>query len=260
MDQVAIYTLFSGSSGNCTYVKCGETAFLIDAGASRKAIAAALEKIGASLKEIAAIFVTHEHSDHIKGIKMLAKYDRIPIYIAPASRGALAEVDECLIRPLRHPDTVTLGEVSVSSFVTCHDSLSSCGYTVTYRGERFGYATDIGKPTTAVTDALQGCRAVILEANYDKIMLKYGPYPQMLKARIQGNYGHMDNDTCAAFCSFLSKTGTKRVLLAHLSAENNTPEAAETTVMKRLQEEDLTLDVAVAKRYEPTELITLPLC
>lgn len=260
MDSVKIFTLCSGSSGNCTYCRFGDTAFLIDAGASRRAISKALESIGASLSEISAIFITHEHSDHVKGLEMLAKYDKIPIYIDPISGKSLASVDPDLLIPMKHPATVTLGKVTISSFDTLHDSLSSCGFVISYEGERFGYATDIGRPTTTVTDALCGCRAVILEANYDKEMLRDGPYPYPLKERIAGRYGHMDNETSAAFCAFLGKTGTERILLAHLSNENNTPAIAYQTVHQKLEKENLSLSLGVADRYAPTELITLPLC
>ena len=260
MNSVKIFTLCSGSSGNCTYCRFGETAFLIDAGASRRTIGKALESIGSSLSEIAAIFITHEHSDHIKGLEMLAKYDKIPIYIDPLSARSLSSIDPDLIIPMKHPASVTLGKVTVSSFDTMHDSLSSCGFVISYEGERFGYATDIGKPTFAVTDALCGCRAVILEANYDKDMLRQGPYPLSLKQRICGDFGHMDNETSAKFCAFLGKRGTERILLAHLSNENNTPDVAYQTVLKKLEEENLSLSLGVADRYAPTELITLPLC
>ena len=161
---------------------------------------------------------------------------------------------------MKHPATVTLGDVTISSFDTLHDSLSSCGFVISYQGQRFGYATDIGRPTQNVTDALCGCRAVILEANYDKDMLREGPYPYPLKQRIAGKYGHLDNETAAAFCVFLGKTGTERILLAHLSGENNTPTIAYETVNQKLKEENLTLSLGVADRYAPTELITACLC
>ena len=260
MNEVKIFTLCSGSSGNCTFCRFGNTSFLIDAGASRRAISKALESIGASLSSLSAIFVTHEHSDHVKGLTMLAKYDKIPIYIAPVSGKSLSGIDEELLIPMKHPASVTLGEVTITSFDTLHDSLSSCGFVISYQGQRFGYATDIGRPTQSVTDALCGCRAVILEANYDKDMLREGPYPHPLKQRIAGKYGHLDNETAAAFCAFLGKTGTERVLLAHLSDENNTPAVAYATVNQKLKEENLSLSLGVADRYTPTELITLTVC
>ncbi len=260
MQEVAIYTLCSGSSGNCTYIRCGNTSILIDAGASRRAIMKALADIGATLASLDAIFVTHEHSDHIKGLPMLAKHDGIPIYVSPASLSALTAVSRHLIRPLEHPAGVTLGDMTVESFLTPHDSLSSCGYIVSYKNHRFGYATDIGHPTPEVADALLGCDAVILEANYDETMLKYGPYPLFLKERIRSDHGHLDNEVSAKICAYLAKSGTKRVLLAHLSAENNTPNKALAAVQKALCKEKVSLSLAVADRYCPTELITIPSC
>lgn len=253
----AIYTLSSGSSGNCTYLKFGETEFLIDAGISRREIAKKLAALGTSLDRIAAIFVTHEHSDHVKGIPMLAKYDKIPIYGAKLSLTALKTVDPTLFRFLKHPDTVTLGEVTVESFVTPHDSLASCGYVISHKERRFGYATDLGRPTDAAVDALRGCQAVILEANYDKDMLKYGCYPLFLKERIAGNYGHLENGVSGKFAAFLAKTGTERILLAHLSEENNTPDKAYHAVHTILAKEQLSLSLSVAARHEISELISI---
>ncbi|MBQ7364944.1 MAG: MBL fold metallo-hydrolase [Clostridia bacterium] len=253
----SIYTLSSGSSGNCTYIRCGDTEFLIDAGISRREIAKKLSALGTSLQAIRAIFVTHEHSDHIKGIPMVAKYDKIPIFAHKLTLSFLKEVDPSLQHPIKHPDTITLGDVSVTAFATPHDSLASCGYVITYQGKRFGYATDLGRPTDTAVDALVGCQAVILEANYDKDMLRYGSYPPFLKERIRGNYGHLDNEVAAKFAAFLAKTGTERVLLAHLSDENNTPETAYRTVSEYLQKEKLSLSLAVAARHEISELVTL---
>ena len=258
--SLKIYTLFSGSSGNCTYVKCGNTEFLIDAGVSRRAIGRALAALGTSLEKISAVFVTHEHADHVKGLPMLAKHDAIPVYAAKPSCGALGEVAPSLLRPMELPGRVALGEAVIESFPTPHDSLSSCGYTIFYEGRRYGYATDMGCAMRNVADSLAGCEAVILEANYDREMLRFGPYPAFLKARIAAATGHLDNDTSAAFCSFLGRTGTKRVLLAHLSAENNTPEKAARTVSRKLTEDGVNLAFAVAGRFEPTELIAWEEC
>lgn len=255
--KVSIYTLASGSSGNCTYVCCGDTEFLIDAGISRRDISKKLATLGSSLDRLAAIFVTHEHSDHIKGIEMLAKYDRIPIFGAKPSLTFMKSVDDTLFHFITPKSPVVLGDVTITPFVTDHDSLSSFGYTISFGDYRFGYCTDLGRPTNTVTDALCGCYAVILEANYDKDMLKYGAYPPFLKSRIAGRYGHLDNEVSAKFAAFLAKSGTKRILLAHLSKENNTPEAAYTTVWGHLQEESLSPSLAVADRYGVSELVTL---
>lgn len=254
MNTVSIYTLASGSSGNCTWARFGSLEILIDAGISRREIGRKLSLLGSDLSRISAIFVTHEHSDHIKGIPMLAKYDKIPIYGARLSLHAIKDVDASLLHFMRHPDTVTLGDLTVSSFVTPHDALASCGYVMAYRGERYGYATDLGRPTDHLVDALAGCKAVILEANYDSTMLKYGSYPYPLKQRIRGPLGHLDNEVAAKFAAFLGKSGTERILLAHLSEENNTPEKAFCAVSEVLQKEELSLSLAVAARHEISKL------
>lgn len=257
MATVSLYTLASGSSGNCTYVRCGESEFLIDAGISRREIMKKLASLGTSLDRICAVFITHEHSDHIKGVEMLSKYDRIPLYGAKLTLNFMKKVDPRLFHYLREGDFVTLGDVTVTPFPTLHDSLASFGYTVDYKGQRFGYCTDLGRPTEAVTDSLCGCRAVILEANYDDEMLRYGDYPPFLKSRIAGSYGHLSNSVSGKFAAFLAKSGTERILLAHLSKENNTPDKAFAAVSKRLKEESLEVSLAVADRHEITELITL---
>lgn len=253
--MIKIYTLASGSSGNATYIRCGDTEFLIDAGVSRREIERKLSLLGTSLRNLSAIFITHEHSDHIKGIEMLAKYDRIPLYGARSTLFFMKKVDPALFHVVKPCEEITLGEVTVTPFLTQHDTPMSYGYTVSYRGERYGLCTDLGQPTNAVTDALSGCRAVILEANYDAEMLKYGDYPPFLKERIKSNYGHLDNRVAAKFAAFLARSGTERILLAHLSRENNTPSAAYDTVHTYLQEEKLAVSLSVASRSELTELI-----
>lgn len=256
--MIAIYTLASGSSGNATYIRCGKTELLIDAGVSRREIEKKLTALGTSLKNLAAIFITHEHSDHIKGIEMLAKHDRIALYGAKSTLTFMQKVDPSLFHFITAGEAVTFDGVSVTPFRTQHDTPTSYGYTVSYRGEKFGLCTDLGQPTAEVTDALAGSRAVILEANYDSEMLKYGSYPPFLKERIASRFGHLDNTVSAKFAAFLAKSGTEHILLAHLSRENNTPTAAFNTVSQYLQKEGLTPSLAVASRSEITELLTLP--
>lgn len=256
MSTVSIHTLASGSSGNATYLRFGECEFLIDCGISRREIQKKLASLGTTLDRLSAIFITHEHSDHIKGAEMLAKYDRIPIYGLAPSLKYMTKVDPSLFHFIRSGESVTLEDVTITPFFTPHDSLASCGYVVSYKGERFGVCTDLGRPTNEVTDALLGCRAVLLEANYDPVMLKYGAYPPFLKSRIAGDYGHLSNEVSAKFAAFLSKSGTERILLGHLSKENNTPEKAEAAVRAVLEKESLVLSLAVADRYGISELIS----
>lgn len=251
-----IWTLSSGSSGNCCWIRHGKCEFLIDAGISRRAISTALRSLGSDLSNISAVFVTHEHSDHIKGLPMLAKYERIPIHAVSETSDWLTGVDPACIIPHSPLFSVELSrEVKVESFVTPHDSRASVGYVVTVGQRRFALATDMGMCAKSVADALSGCEGVILEANYDADMLQDGDYPFYLKERIFARTGHLDNRDSAKMAAYLALHGTSRVLLAHLSKENNTPDKALKTVSDYLAEHHIRLDVAVADRHQPTRLI-----
>ncbi len=251
-----IWTLSSGSSGNCCWVRHGKCEFLIDAGISRRAIGTALKELGSDLSRISAVFVTHEHSDHVKGLPMLAKYEHIPIHAPDLTAGALSGVDpDCIIAHDPIYSVELSGGVRVDSFVTPHDSRASVGYVITAGERRFALATDMGMCAKSVADSLTGCEGVILEANYDADMLREGPYPYYLQDRILSGSGHLDNRDSARMAAYLALHGTKRVLLAHLSHENNTPAKALETVSGYLAAHNIALDVEVAARYTPTRLI-----
>ncbi len=251
-----IWTLSSGSSGNCCWVRHGKCEFLIDAGISRRAIQCALKALGSDLSHISAVFVTHEHSDHIKGLPMLAKYEHIPIHAAGETADLLGNTDpQCI---MAHPPLFSVElsrEVKVESFATPHDSMASVGYVITLGDRKFALATDMGMCAKSVADALTGCEAVILEANYDAELLKAGPYPLYLQERIAARTGHLDNRDSAKMAAYLALGGTRRVLLAHLSKENNTPDRALSTVTDYLSAHHIHLDVEVAGRTTPTRLI-----
>lgn len=222
-----VCSLASGSSGNCTYVACGGTELLIDAGLSMRATEKALNRLGSSLSRIAAIFVTHEHIDHVKGIPMIEKHYAIPVYAATPTAWALErDVPPPLLCPQSLPFEILCGDVRIAAFVTSHDSRASCGYTLTCGAHKIGIATDMGEILMGVKEALTGCEAVLLESNYDAGQLRTGPYPFYLKERIAGAGGHLENQSAARFAAYLVLHGTRRLLLAHLSEENNTPETA----------------------------------
>ncbi|MBQ8287414.1 MAG: MBL fold metallo-hydrolase [Clostridia bacterium] len=251
-----IWTLSSGSSGNCCWVRHGKCEFLIDAGISRRAISTALQSLGSDLSRLSAVFVTHEHSDHVKGLPMLAKYEHLPVHAVAETADQLSGVDPACIIPHAPLFSVELShQVKVESFVTPHDSMASVGYVITTGDRRFALATDMGMCAQSVADALTGCEGVILEANYDADMLRTGPYPLYLQDRIAARTGHLDNRDTAKMAAYLALHGTRRVLLAHLSKENNTPAKAMETVSGYLAEHHIKLDVAVADRAVPTRLI-----
>ena len=248
--------MFSGSSGNSTYIKSGNDEILIDAGVSYKNIRLALERLETDISNIKAIFVTHEHSDHIKGLEVLAKNNPdIPIYINGNSLEEMSNLgyvyalnSACVKNP---GDEVSIGSFHAFIFDTPHDSNGSVGYRFesTY-GDTLGYATDIGNITQKIQDALLGCQSVVIESNHDISMLKSGPYPYILKKRILSDHGHLSNDACAEFLPELVDHGTKKIVLAHLSHENNTPDIAYRTSASHLTDagftpEDVKLTVAM---------------
>ena len=221
--------LFSGSSGNCTYIKYGDDEILVDAGVSCKQIQTALQSIGSDLSRIKGILITHEHIDHIKGLEMISKKYCIPVYI---NRNSLDGIEKETTRIMvsafaeikNAGDSADIGEIHADIFKTPHDACGSVGFRFTFSdGLTLGYATDIGYITKGIASSLFGCNSVILESNHDISMLKNGSYPYHLKARIMSDKGHLSNVSCAQFLPYLYEHGTKKVVLAHLSEHNNTP-------------------------------------
>lgn len=227
-------SLYSSSSGNCTYIGTSQGGILVDVGVSAKRTAEALAEIGIDPSQIAAIFVTHEHSDHINGIRVFSERHGIKVYASAGTltgmeeQGALTSKMQVEIMP---QGGVEAGGIFVKSFRTPHDSRESTGYSiVTPDGKRIAVATDIGTVTDTVMNAIYGCDLVLLESNHDVRMLQNGPYPYFLKERILSNHGHLSNEKCAETAVKLVESGTTRFVLGHLSKENNMPSLAfETT-------------------------------
>ena len=221
--------LFSSSSGNSIYIGSGGKGILVDVGVSAKQECIALDEFGIDLNSIQGIFVTHEHSDHIKGVRVFASKYNIPVY---ASRGTLAAMEETghlngsfEVYPI--DDYIELDSMRITRFDTSHDCRESTGFTVTTGdGCKLAVCTDLGVVTQGVKDALFGSDLVLLESNHDVRMLQNGAYPYPLKRRILSDVGHLSNDSCAMFLKELIKNGTSRFFLGHLSKENNFPDLA----------------------------------
>ena len=226
-----IYPLFSSSKGNCTYIGSGSEGILIDCGASFTRIKKALEINKLSLDSVKAVFITHEHRDHTAGLAMLTKKTGIPIYSQTRTLDYLYDnsmISSCA-RDMKH--NTEIGSLCITSFATSHDAVDSCGYKVTFPdGESCCVCTDLGYVSETVKTAVFGCEAVLIEANYNEQMLRNGSYPVYLKERIRSKIGHLSNKDCGSFAAELISKGTTRLILGHISQENNTPETAETEV------------------------------
>ena len=227
--QFEFHSLFSGSKGNASLVRFGETLLLVDAGVSCRALETALRQRGVQPESLRAVLVTHEHSDHIRGLPLFAKRYGTPVY---ASYGTWASMQGQLPLPGRQrmefdPDQdFYIDGVNVSPFPIPHDTPMPVGYSLECMGKKVSFATDLGHTTPKILGCVARSDVLLLEANHDVEMLKAGPYPYSLKKRILGRYGHLSNDACASALATLLPTGVHRVFLGHLSQENNSPELA----------------------------------
>lgn len=261
MTGYRICSLYSGSTGNAMLIETPGAKVLIDAGKNARALTGALRAVGVNIDEIDAVFITHDHRDHISALPVLLKHCAIPVHAVEATaqviaHGAGEEVLRCLRRhtPLY---TEVVGDLTVRSFITPHDSCFSVGYRMTFadaygREHAIGYGTDVGYVNDSVRAGLIGCESVVLECNHDREMLLTGPYPYRLKERILSRYGHLSNEDCAALAAELAAGGMRHLLLAHLSEQNNTPQMAYEEVHGALGDE--TVELAVAAPDEPVQM------
>lgn len=232
--NLRIISLYSGSGGNSTLIATKSSAILIDAGKSARSLCAALKGVGVDADRISAVFVTHEHTDHISALEVLEKKHNIPVHMTEGSADRAHILPESRLAPriVRHAPLfeVEVGNMHVRSFCTSHDSAMSVGYRVEIEedGARytFGLATDTGCVTDEIKNALRGCDSVLIESNHDVEMLRCGSYPADVKRRILGRTGHLSNEDCAALAVDLAIYGTRNFMLGHLSEENNAPACA----------------------------------
>ncbi len=247
-------SLASGSSGNCLYLKAGDTAVLIDAGITCKKICEGLENIGESLCNIKACFVTHDHSDHIKGVPVLMRKFRIPVYATAGTLTAIALSDKLGVpRELMYelvPDReVTLGDANITPYRISHDAADPVCYTIRHGDKKLGMATDLGEYTDYTLLHLADSNALYVEANHNKNMLMMGAYPYQLKLRIDSPLGHLSNEACGDMVASLLTPRLKTVMLAHISADNNFTELAFQTVSQIVGE------AASRKGYEIPKIV-----
>jgi len=235
--MIEFLCLGSGSSGNCYYLKTEKCSILIDAGIPVRTIKKAMWNYGFSLEEVKAIFITHDHADHIKSVGCLANDWHKPIYATERVHIGInnnycttQKVTEESRRYLYKDEATQIGDLTITPFEVSHDSSECVGYRIQQGELTFCLATDVGEVTPSVAEAIGMANYLVLEANHDEEMLAQGPYPAYLKARIRSGKGHLSNRQCADALVTYASPQLQHVWLCHLSEENNHPELARKTI------------------------------
>lgn len=253
MQQTYYFSIASGSKGNCSLFVYENTRILIDLGVSVRRLTAALRRVGLTIDMLDAVLLTHEHTDHVKGLTTFVKRHTVPIYATKGTAEALLSKNpeaKKLLHTYGGGERFSVHTVEVQTFLTPHDAAESVGFLLHTPRFDFGFATDLGFVPDAVKQKLMGCRAVVLESNHDLDMLRNGPYPWPLKQRVAGGQGHLSNPDCAACAVELAENGAETVVLAHLSEHNNTPMTALRQTQMALQLAEQTCEVYVAPKNE----------
>ncbi len=254
----------SGSSGNCVYVGSDNTHILIDAGVSRKKIEEGLNKIDLSVKDLSAIFVTHEHSDHIKGIGVISRKEAIPIYATQGTidgilEAGLGDMPEGILNRIGVDIPFYLNDLVIRPFAISHDANEPCAYSITNANKKVSVCTDLGCYDDYTVDNLKESDILYVEANHDINLLQVGSYPYYLKQRILGNKGHLCNESSGQLISKVLHPNLKKVILGHLSKDNNYEKLAYETVKLEIDQSEndykaSDFEIEVAKRFETSML------
>lgn len=262
-----LYSIASGSSGNCIYAGNEEEGILIDVGISMKRVKEGLEQQNLSFDNVKAIFITHEHTDHVSGLGPVLRKVPIPVYATGETvhaiweKGNMKNISPDLFHSISPKEEVLVGDMMVRPFSISHDAANPVCYTVERDKKKVGIATDMGCYTQETIDNLADCHALLLEANHDINLLQVGNYPYSLKLRILGDKGHLSNDASARLIKELLHSDLQHIVLGHLSKENNFPELAYQTVSYELEKSEtwnkMNTGLLVADRNEPTELLTI---
>ncbi len=247
--------LSSGSKGNTTYIETEETKILIDAGNSSKYIIDSLNELNVDIKDIDAVLITHVHSDHIKGLEVLSKKIKCPVYITKKMYPYLDYLTNYIFI---EDNKITIKDIEIDVIKTSHDTEDSLAYIVNNKNKSIVYITDTGYINSKYFDILSNRSIYIFESNHDIEMLNNGRYPFHLRQRILSDKGHLSNYDSAKYLSKFIGKDTKEIILAHLSEENNTEELALKTLKDRLLKEEIPFNnIIIAKQNKKTELINL---
>lgn len=249
--------LASGSKGNCVYLGMGNTKILIDAGISAKAIQNRLAEINVDLADIDAILITHEHTDHIQGLKVLAYKMGIPVFANhETAKGIVNTFHDCpKFKIFSTGETFEFGDLEIHPFSIQHDTVDPVAFTIRANHLKLGFCTDLGFATTLVQSQLRECDYLYLEANHQPSMVHASPRPMIYKQRVLSRSGHLSNESCGQLLTQVFSPRLKHVHLAHLSSECNTPETAVNVVKNILEEQGIELNLCIA----PQDRISRPI-
>ena len=228
--SVEVHVLASGSDGNCYVIRKDDQAVMVDAGLSYKKIKSLMDLNGIDEKEIMAIFITHEHSDHVSGAGIVSRKLDAPIFCNERTFNASPCLGDVMYRPITMMNTVSVAGMDVIALPTSHNAVEPCAYFFTVDDKKVLIATDTGKITYPVEHALEEANIAVIESNYDKKMLDYGPYPPALKRLIDSEVGHMSNLECARAVKRTMHNNGRKIFLGHLSRHNNLPDVAKDTI------------------------------
>jgi phosphoribosyl 1,2-cyclic phosphodiesterase len=246
-----ISSLNSGSNGNCYYIGNNDEAILVDAGISCRETEKRMNHLGLSIRKVKAIFITHEHSDHISGVTKLSKRHQLPVYITqPTLENGALRIEEHLVRSFKAYEPITIGNLTITGFPKFHDACDPHSFIVAGNSVKIGVFTDIGIACEHVTNHFEQCNAAFLEANYDEEMLDTGRYPYFLKNRIRGGKGHLSNTQALQIFQRHKPAFMSHLFLSHLSHDNNRPELVKNLFTKKAGK----TEIIVASRYEATRV------
>ena len=244
-----ISSLNSGSNGNCYYIGNEKEAVLVDAGISCREIEKRMKRLNLSMQKVKAVFISHEHTDHIRGLHSLVKRHKLPVYITtPTLRFGRLYLDYDVTRNFCAHETIPVGDLRVTAFPKLHDASDPYSFTISYNNINVGVFTDIGLPCENVINHFKQCHAAFLESNYDDELLDKGNYPYHLKKRIRGERGHLSNKQALELFKRHKPSFMTHLLLSHLSQNNNSPELVEALFTQHADG----VKMIVASRYEET--------
>ena len=260
--MIKLCSLSSGSNGNAIYIKTGTDSFIVDAGISRRQLCLRLDEINAHVSEITGIFITHEHTDHVRGLEILLKHSPVPIYITEKTYKNLSlEIDEKYLNFIEQDNRIKINDTEIECLSKCHDAVDPALFCFHYKGKKISVITDAGHGCENVIKSIRDSHVIFLESNYDEEMLRTGFYPAHLKKRIAGLEGHLSNVTAGSLIREHASPFLEYVFLSHISENNNTPTLAIQTFLDIVKERDdlRGMNTLLTSRHGISEIVEINL-